>query len=151
MLLYKRKWYSSIYLGLERWIESETSEKKSLDPAHGSESGESHPPPVLGDGEEFIPLGSNRTIKDIKQAWHTNKNAENKDSENPQSESVEIPQNVEVSTGEAKPEDKNVWSKERLMKETRRFNLDLTPRLLYARYFLSILIDISNIQIKTSL
>ena len=160
--------------GVEGWIKTENS-----DP----DTAKSNVELDLNEGEELVPLGSAKTIQDIRQAWHVedsnkepvkesntcNENAP----ENSQKQEVKITQdqkenseaqheisqqqqaenqessesnNDEQHGNQDKPEDEpnvqqakvakvedEAWTKERLLRESRRFNLDLAPRLLYAR------------------
>ena len=162
--------------GLEGWIKTENS-----DP----DTAKSNVELDLNEGEELVPLGSAKTIQDIRQAWHvedSNKepvkesdtcNEEENAPENPQKQEAKITQDQKENSeaqheisqqqqaenqessesnnddqpgNQDKPEDEpnvqqakvakveeEAWTKERLLRESRRFNLDLAPRLLYAR------------------
>jgi len=76
----------------------------------------------LSDGEEIVKLGEIKTASDITESWFSNDDDE---------------------AEEGAEEDK--WSKSRIEKESRRFNIDLSPRLLFSRGPMVELLISSNI------
>lgn len=83
---------------------------------------------ILADGERIIPLGNEKfLIKDVKQAWN-------------------LPDEEVCKQDENKEEKKTApLTKPELLKRARRFNIDLAPKLQYARGdFVELLIS-SNI------
>ena len=52
-------------------------------------------------------LGRRKTVENIKEVWNCDEKSESSDD--------------------------HVWSQEEMMKQSRKFNIDLTPRLLFSR------------------
>jgi len=140
--------------GLNRWIGDQQHDGEQAQPAASSEE----TLPELGDGEEYLDLGHFKTVDNIQETWDIdnqeeeddpakkdagdNMDATDKDlSEHSEAAAEESPE--ESRQEESKPEKK--WSKDELLKESRRFNIDLTPRLLYARGSMVELLISSNI------
>jgi len=150
--------------GLNRWIRDQQHDGEQPDPdaaaadpdAAASSSGKTLP--ELGDGEEYLDLGNFKTVDNTQETWDID-NQENEDvpDEKDAGDKTEATEKdltahsedgaqespVESKQEESKPEKK--WSKEELLKESRRFNIDLTPRLLYARGSMVELLISSNI------
>ena len=129
---------------MNRWIGDQQHDGEQAQPAASSEE----TLPELGDGKEYLDLGHFKTVDNIQETWDIDNQAEedgpakkdagdnidatDKDlSEHSGAAAEESPE--ESRQEESKPEKK--WSKDELLKESRRFNIDLTPRLLYARYY----------------
>ncbi|XP_023339361.1 rab proteins geranylgeranyltransferase component A-like [Eurytemora carolleeae] len=113
--------------------------------------------PELGKGEEYLNLGSFKTVENLRQTWFvetsslgnekpTNPDLNLNPSDPETSESLSPKAETSESSLKANPsKESKVWSKETLLKESRRFNIDLTPRLLYARGSMVELLISSNI------
>ena len=76
----------------------------------------------LSEGEQLVRLCKRKTITNVSETWNTAAAPEENDDER-----------------------ENVWSKEELMKQSRKFNIDLTPRLLFSRGHMVELLISSNI------
>ena len=69
----------------------------------------------------------NKTVGDLTENWYTTGNVEENDSN--QSEAKEDEKEV---NGDNRKETLK-WTKSRIESQSRRFNIDLTPRLLFSR------------------
>ena len=108
---------------------------------------------TLEEGESLVPLGPPRkTVRDIKQTWHQEGEgraaaAVSKPPATEQTESAptltSVPGTVEagVEVEASGPR----WTREDFQKQSRKFNIDLVPRLLYSRGDMVELLISSNI------
>ena len=114
---YGADWAAFTLEGLQQWI-AET----------GGEIEDSQPETeTLGDleeGEVLVKLKEQPTVENIRETWTR--------------------QDV-VEESEETPVSETKWTREELMKQSRKFNIDLTPRLLYSRGEMVELLISSNI------
>ena len=80
------------------------------------------------DGETLVNLTSMKTIKNLKQTWNSDQKEEEAD--------------ADAAKGE---HDTGHWTQEEILKQSRKFNIDLSPRLLYSRGDMVELLISSNI------
>lgn len=106
-------------------LESIQELESTIKPSHNSDAEEI----TLGDGERIVPFGNDQfLIKDVKQAWNL-----------PDVEAAE------EEIGDENNKKVPIITKPELLKKARRFNIDLAPKLQYARGdFVELLIS-SNI------
>jgi len=140
---YGGDWAAFTWEGLQGWIKGdEAQDENEVEKI------------VLNESEELIALGDDKTIKSIKEKWFCDKLDNDKINEDSVAgedvnvgEIKEQPQKVESDT-EGKIQQADVkprWNRELLMAQSRKFNLDLTPRLLFARGPMVELLISSNI------
>jgi len=136
---YGGEWAAFTWEGLQGWIKEDEAGK-----------GDEVKKVVLNVGEELVALGDNKTIKDIQEKWYCDKSDDNQitedevtgetkeQSENDGDTDLKIQQ---ADNADSKPK----WNRETLLSQSRKFNLDLTPRLLFARGPMVELLIASNI------
>jgi len=120
---YGGDWASYTWDGLQKWIQNlqtETEKDKSSDLKE-----------ILNEGEEFVSLGENKTVTDLTENWYTSENAKDDN-------------NDKDIDGETSSEPQK-WTKSRIEEQSRRFNIDLAPRLLFSRGSMVELLISSNI------
>jgi len=140
---YGGDWAAFTWEGLQGWMRGDevaiTEEENKIE---------------LDEGEELVALGDNKTILNVKENWHCDKIEESKKCEGDtaiveeasttvdddcQETVKDVP--IHQATVDAKPK----WDRETLLSQSRKFNLDLTPRLLFARGPMVELLISSNI------
>ena len=85
-------------------------------------------------------LTNRKTVSDVKEFWSCdNKVADTEDG------AVKADPGAAQETVAEQPEQETKWSKEEILKQSRKFNIDLTPRLLYSRGDMVELLISSNI------
>ena len=97
---------------------------------------------VLQEGERLVALDGMSKVQNLVETWHKHTDADGKDLasvENPDSGDDTIDR--ENNAASQVPD----WSKEEIEKHSRRFNIDLVPRLLFARGEMVELLISSNI------
>ncbi|XP_027206545.2 rab proteins geranylgeranyltransferase component A 1 [Penaeus vannamei] len=151
---YGGKWSSFTLQGIDQWTGSVEKGAVKDNKAEKCE---------LDDGEKAVPTcDPNRGYSKIKQEWHVPKNEEVPSSAEPvepaaeaaaeKAEEAKPAEEPSETEGGSKPEtgaetqkERKKWSQEAMMKLTRKFNLDLTPKLLYSRGALVELLISSNV------
>jgi len=119
---YGGDWASFTWEGLRQWVKEQASELPR---------GESN--------ESSCKLGNKRTISNISEQWHQKK-PDNSEEEDPINKEVEETEEVSDKT------DKSVeWNSEKFAANSRKFNIDLVPRILFSRGSLVELLISSNI------
>ena len=116
---YGGEWAAYTFDGIQEWIQKQTSE---VEPG-----GEDVPAELCGEGEQFMPLRPERKAEDVVQEWHVPREAE------------------EADQAAAMNETDQRWTQDSVSKNSRRFNLDLSPRLLFSRGSMVELLISSNV------
>jgi len=136
---YGGDWASFTLTGLQEWIKD----------TNNFEAGEIPLPPasdLLLKGEKFFHLGNNRTNQNLVQNWATSSNHKAElDTKNYDREAVpdeHLSDSKDCSLGK---NENGGWNEEKLMAQSRKFNIDLTPRLLFSRGAMVELLISSNI------
>ena len=117
---YGGQWASFTWEGLMNWTQEAGAQG---DPPDTGTEGVAESPPVLN-GETLVKLQTLSTIDNLKQTWSSEQKKEQDVSE-------------EITGAET--------SKEKIENQSRRFNIDLSPRLLYSRGDMVELLISSNI------
>ena len=151
---YGGDWAAFTWDGLQEWIkEDEGVEKKDTDQETNLE---------LEEGEELVAFGENKTIVNVKENWYCDKIeakevADSADKDESTADGKEQPivaeednnintnQTLETRSQADIKDAKPGWNRETLLSQSRKFNLDLTPRLLFARGPMVELLISSNI------
>merc|ERR1719193_995989 len=142
---YGGEWAAFTWDGLQEWLgegeQEDVQEAENIDFS-------------LQEGEELIQFGKKKTIVNIVEKWNSDSSTEdqappsdNKPNED-QIDNDAINNEDEPQEGPAQTimkDTKPVWNKEALKLQSRKFNLDLTPRLLFARGPMVELLISSNI------
>ena len=123
---YGGDWASFTWDGLMTWIQDgqDADHCPSTDSRRGEDSQSEK------DGETLVNLMSMRTIENLRQTWNNEKTQEESDVDGAKEE---------LNTGAGH------WDQEEILKQSRKFNIDLTPRLLYSRGDMVELLISSNI------
>ena len=165
------QWAAFTWDGLQEWIKQQEGggqggdggEEGKEEEHEGKEEEQEGSSFTLEDGESLVPLGPPRkTVGDIKQTWH-------QDGEGRAPAAVSIPPATEQAesaptppeSAPTPPESAAVpdtveagveveatgprWTREDFQKQSRKFNIDLVPRLLYSRGDMVELLISSNI------
>jgi len=125
---YGADWASYTWDGLQKWIQNSQTENESEQQKDFSE--------ILEEGEEFVALVENKTVGDLTENWYSNTTENDAN----QSEAKD-----EKEANGDQPNEPPKWTKSRIESQTRRFNIDLTPRLLFSRGSMVELLISSNI------
>merc|ERR1719268_684564 len=125
---YGGDWASFTWDGLQEWI-NDSDEPKSRTEEIG-----------LEEGEEIIYLAKNKSTSDLRENWFCES-----EEHHTKTELEEAKQHSESDTSVTFQETKKLWNREMLKSQSRKFNLDLTPRLLFARGPMVELLISSNI------
>ena len=115
---YGGDWASFTWEGLMTWTQETQEEAESQKREDDS--------PAEKDGETLVSLISMKTIENLKQTWNSEQKQEGED------------------TTEGEDQMKQ-WTREEILKQSRKFNIDLSPRLLYSRGDMVELLISSNI------
>jgi len=159
---YGGDWASFTLQGLTDWADSKTQPKsteKSETKSSEESSDQHNTEKLLGEGEELYDLGDFSSVHSVLYQWHQNQeNQQVKETETSASEKNDTNKASTENTDDIAQDDtkkteegtkhgskKKQWNKELLLEENRRFNLDLSPRLLYARGAMVELLISSNI------
>ena len=159
MYSYTPQWAAFTWEGLQDWVKQQEGEE-GQGGGGGEEQEELGSSLTLEEGESLVPLGPPRkTVTDIKQTWHqegegrtiaavptpaateTTETAATPTSA--ASPSAAAPDNSDagVEVGATRPR----WTMEDFQRQSRKFNIDLVPRLLYSRGDMVELLISSNI------
>lgn len=125
---YGGDWASFTWDGLQEWI-NDSDEPKSRTEEIG-----------LEEGEEIIYLAKNKSASDLRENWFCES-----EGNHVKTELKEATQHSESDTSVTFKETEKTWNREMLKSQSRKFNLDLTPRLLFARGPMVELLISSNI------
>ena len=123
----------------KRW---EVEDKVTSRRGEGEEGEEEEEKCVLQEGERLVALDGKSKVQNLVETWHGQTDADGKD--------LAFVENLH-SEDDTTDRDKNAasqvpdWSKEEIEKHSRRFNIDLVPRLLFARGEMVELLISSNI------
>ena len=123
---YGADWAAFTLDGLQQWI-AETKEEKEDSQAETDAGAEV----ALEEGEVLVKLEKKPTVENIQETWTSKPEEEEKDEE----------KTLETDTATSETQ----WTREELLKQSRKFNIDLTPRLLYSRGDMVELLISSNI------
>jgi len=142
---YGGQWASFTWDGLQTWVKEQAGEGNSNVEEVQTEwkkQGEEKETCVLQEGERLVALDGMSKVQNLVETWHKHTDADGKDLasvENPDSGDDTIDR--ENNAASQVPD----WSKEEIEKHSRRFNIDLVPRLLFARGEMVELLISSNI------
>ena len=141
---YGGEWAAYTFDGIQDWIRRQQGAPEVLDDDDNNddeEEEEEHDPRILQEkfceeGEKFMPLKPERKARDVIQKWHV-----------PEDDAVDeaatkVPD--DDSGRETKKADQK-FTKDFLSKNSRKFNLDLSPRLLFSRGSMVELLISSNV------
>jgi len=127
---YGGDWAAFTWSGLQEWVKGEEEEEIMRE----GETVE------LEEGEELLSFAKNKTILNVRENWYCD--SEKPADDNPDQLTTETQDASDQSVDE---DNKSEWNRETLMAQSRKFNLDLTPRLLFARGAMVELLISSNI------
>ena len=142
---YGGQWASFTWDGLQTWVKEQACEGNSNVKdvqTEGKKQGEEEEMCVLQEGERLVALNGKSKVQNLVETWHEHADADGKD--------LAFVENLH-SEDDTTDRDKNAasqvpdWSKEEIEKHSRRFNIDLVPRLLFARGEMVELLISSNI------
>ncbi|XP_066581307.1 rab proteins geranylgeranyltransferase component A [Prorops nasuta] len=133
-------WATFNFDGLQKWIDDLKAAKNRNNEANIS----------IKDGETFLKASDQySTVENIEEQWYITTEAELPDVSSKDTQTEGSGDNVNVEglekTDKEKKEPVKQWSIDRIKKEYRRFNIDLAPKLLFARGELVELLISSNI------
>ena len=156
-------WSAFNFDGMQKWIElngkyqdtkcndkdNEISEECNANAASDEQNIDS----LLKDGEILVKFNPDNCIRDVHQEWHfhqqsveTNENQNIDSSSTPNEENIagkDTSPTLKEDIMNKKP--RYPWTKDKIINASRHFNLDLVPRLLYARGAMVDLLISSNI------
>merc|ERR1719158_1933229 len=139
---YGGDWAAFTWDGLQEWVAEEQSDFKVGDDVN------------VDEGEELLKLGDKKTVLDIKERWFLDLEKEDPPRDNQRNVENSVEEDNTISGNEGQEdapnqdsvvETKSSWNEETLKLQSRKFNLDLTPRLLFARGPMVELLISSNI------
>merc|ERR1719431_34144 len=142
---YGGEWAAFTWDGLQEWLEE--SEQEDVKEAENVDFS-------LQEGEELIQFGHKKTIVNIVGKWNSDLSTEDQTppSDNkPNDDQIDKDAIISEDGTQESPDQtvmkdtKLIWNKETLKLQSRKFNLDLTPRLLFARGPMVELLISSNI------
>ena len=138
---YGGQWASFTWDGLQAWIreqkgeESGTEETKTSWDREGREEKEEL---VLLEGERLVALNGKGLVQNLVETWHESRTDTIKEEHSDcEDENLDHGDPAAVSAPE--------WSRDEIEKQSRRFNIDLVPRLLFSRGEMVELLISSNI------
>jgi len=142
---YGGEWAAFTWDGLQEWLEE--GEKEDVKEAETVDFS-------LQEGEALYQFGDKKTIVNIVEKWYSDSSTEDQTSPSDNKPNDDQIGNDAV-VNEDEPQEgfaqtimkdtKPIWNKETLKLQSRKFNLDLTPRLLFARGPMVELLISSNI------
>jgi len=142
---YGGEWAAFTWDGLQEWLEE--GEKEDVKEAESIDFS-------LQEGEALYQFGDKKTIVNIVEKWYSDSSTEDQTSPSDNKPNDDQIGNDAV-VNEDEPQEgfaqtimkdtKPIWNKETLKLQSRKFNLDLTPRLLFARGPMVELLISSNI------
>ncbi len=149
---YGDAWASFSFQGMQEWMERRNNEQNKEEEVDDS---------TLLEGETIVKLDHRRSlIRNIKEEWNLRRQPEQEDDgeqrDNVAAEAAvqgggdegqEVKKSSDATKDTASQTDKEKaeWTKETLIKNSRHFNLDLTPRLLFSRGDMVELLISSNV------
>merc|ERR1719419_592258 len=125
---YGGDWASFTWDGLQEWVNDSDEPKSRTEEIE------------LEEGEEIIYLAKNKSASDLRENWFCES-----EGNHVKTELKEATQHSESDTSVTFKETEKTWNREMLKSQSRKFNLDLTPRLLFARGPMVELLISSNI------
>ena len=156
-------WSAFNFDGMQKWIElngkyedAKCNDKDieiSIESNANAAQAEQNIDSLLKDGEILVKFNPDNCIRDVHQEWHFDqKSVETNENQNTDSISTPNEENMaEKDTSPTLKEDfmnkkpRYPWTKDKVINASRHFNLDLVPRLLYARGAMVDLLISSNI------
>lgn len=157
---YGGQWAAFTWDGLQTWLKSQRSGVQETTVQEG----------VVSDGETLIMLGTGRnTVADLVEVWHhhthtthtdspdtdspdtvkagkeVNKHLEHKSEDKEKSANSDDTQEPTPTVSESPPKVEFDWTPAEVQKQSRKFNIDLVPRLLFSRGDMVELLISSNI------
>ena len=156
-------WSAFNFDGMQKWIElngkyedAKCNDKDieiSIESNANAAQAEQNIDSLLKDGEILVKFNPDNCIRDVHQEWHFDqKSVETNENQNIDSISTPKEENMaEKDTSPTLKEDftnkkpRYPWTKDKVINASRHFNLDLVPRLLYARGAMVDLLISSNI------
>ena len=138
---YGGQWASFTWDGLQAWIREQKGEAGDKEETK-SEVEEEKEKLELLEGEKLVALNCKGLVQNLVETWHETRKDEDKEEKTDRSsdcggEDVDHEDLAAVSGPE--------WSREEIEKQSRRFNIDLVPRLLFSRGEMVELLISSNI------
>jgi len=124
---YGGEWASFTWDGLMTWTRDTDQD---ADHCPSSDSKKEDVSQSEKEGETLVNLMSMRTIENLRQTWNNEKKKDDVDADSDGA-------NGKLNTGH--------WDQEEILKQSRKFNIDLSPRLLYSRGDMVELLISSNI------
>jgi len=160
---YGRDWAAFTLEGIQSWMDQQSEQELK-----NAEVDENATCDLLQEGEELIRLDSKSTFTSVQSRWHhvppTDDNIEREKTNNldpavstnaglseSEGATAEAEKDIDGGTSTASqvpsdtPKVQTRWPKHKVMANSRKFNLDLTPRLLYSRGSMVELLISSNI------
>lgn len=140
---YGGQWASFTWDGLQAWIreqngeESGSEETKTAWDREGE--GKEKEELVLLEGERLVALNGKGSVQNVVETWHESRTDTIKE-EHSDCEDEKLDHEDPAAVSPA-PE----WSRDEIEKQSRRFNIDLVPRLLFSRGEMVELLISSNI------
>ena len=156
-------WSAFNFDGMQKWIElngkyedakcNDKDNEISIESNANAAQDEQNIDSLLKDGEILVKFNPDNCIRDVHQEWHFDqKSVETNENQNIDSISTPKEENMaEKDTSPTLKEDftnkkpRYPWTKDKIINASRHFNLDLVPRLLYARGAMVDLLISSNI------
>jgi len=123
---YGGDWAAFTWEGLREWI-SDTSDDSSNDDDVDSDSDSVE----LDEGETIVKLNNKKTVTNLRETWG--------------SADESVKSEHKGDSEDATVESSARWTKDEMQKQSRKFNIDLTPRLLFSRGDMVELLISSNI------
>jgi len=143
---YGGQWASFTWDGLQAWIKEqkgeECGESGQEETKWGGEAEEEKEKLLLSEGEKLVALNGKGLVQNLVETWHENRTDEHNEEKPVRSSDCE---GETVDHEALAPVSGPEWSKEEIEKQSRRFNIDLVPRLLFSRGEMVELLISSNI------
>ena len=118
---YGGEWAAYTFDGIQEWIRKHNQQEERDEEPHPNIFQEK----FCEEGEQFMVLKPERKAKDVAQEWHV-----------PHEEESD-----QAATNETEPK----WTQDLVSRNSRKFNLDLSPRLLFSRGSMVELLISSNV------
>jgi len=139
---YGGQWASFTWDGLQAWIREQKGEESGSEEtkiAWDREGGEEKEELVLLEGERLVALNGKGLVQNLVETWHESRTDTSKEEHSDcGGESLDHGDPAAVTPA---PD----WSRDEIEKQSRRFNIDLVPRLLFSRGEMVELLISSNI------
>ena len=141
---YGGQWASFTWDGLQAWISEQKGEeggvsgKEETKIEWGGGLEEEKEKLELLEGEKLVALSGKGSVQNLVETWHENRKDEDQEEKSDCGDENVAHEDLAAGSG---PE----WSREEIEKQSRRFNIDLVPRLLFSRGEMVELLISSNI------